>query len=194
MTDTVTAPVELHRPGRAARQAAQIGGAIPTLDTRRMQLRAPRIYDFDAYAEILCSERGKHMGGPFSREEAWADFTQAIANWFLHGHGLWTIDTLGEPSAGFVLLGFEYADPEPELGIFVKKSIEGEGFAHEACEAALKHAFEDLGWDSVCSFVDPKNARCVRLMEELRAARDKTLEAELGGETLVFRHLKPEVA
>lgn len=189
----MTAPVEQHRPGKAARQAARIGGSVPVLDTRRMQLRGPRIYDFGAYSEILCSDRARYMGGPFSRDDAWADFTQGIATWMLHGHGLWTIDTLGEPSAGFVCLGFEYEDPEPELGIFLKASVEAQGFAHEACEAVLKHAFDTLGWDSVCSYVAPDNARCIRLMQELGAKRDKALEEELGGDTIVFRHIKPEV-
>lgn len=188
----MNAPVEQHRPGKAARQAARIGGAIPTLDTRRMQLRGPRVYDFATYAEIMCTERATYMGGPFDREAAWADFTQGCATWMLHGHGLWTIDTLGEPSAGFVLLGFEYSDPEPELGILLKKSVEGQGFASEACEAVLKYAYDQLGWDTVCSYVDPSNARCVRLMQEMRAGRDKALEAQLGGEMLVFRHMKPE--
>ncbi len=183
-------PVEKHHPGRASRQASKIGSRLPTLDTRRLQLRAPRIYDFDAYASILCDDRAKYMGGPFTREQAWADFTQAIAIWLLHGHGLWTIDAQTTPSAGFVMLGFEYTDPEPELGVFLTAETEGNGYAQEAAEAVLAHAWNDLGWDTLVSYVDPLNQRCVNTMLQLKASRDSDAEATLDNGTVVFRHSK----
>lgn len=186
----MTAAVEQHRPGPAARAAAKLGGRIPTVDTRRLQLRGPRIYDFGAYAGILCSDRAKYMGGPFTREEAWYDFTQYTALWLLHGHGLWTIDAETRPSAGFVLLGFEYEDPEPELGIFVTEEIEGQGYAQEALDAARAHAFDALDWPSVVSFVDPGNARCIALMTRMGAVRDDALEARFDDGTLAFRHYR----
>ena len=181
------APCETHRPGPGARAAARLGGKVPVLDTRRLQLRAPRIYDFDAFATILCSERARHMGGPFSREQAWAQFTNYTACWLLHGHGLWTIDAQVAPSAGFVLLGYEWDDPEAELGVFLTEAIEGQGIALEALEAARAHAFDVLNWNSVVSYVDPLNSRCVALMDRAGARLDtaamETLEA-----TLVYRH------
>lgn len=190
----MTAPVEQHRPGPGARMAARLGGRVPQIDTKRLQLRGPRIYDFDAYASILCSDRAIHMGGPYSRAEAWTDFTNYTALWLLHGHGLWTIDAQILPSAGFVTLGMEYDDPEAELGIFLTEEAEGAGYAGEALRAARDHAFTALGWDSVVSYVDPENARCIRLMQGLGASRDALAEAELDHTTLVFRHLPPAEA
>ncbi|WP_417209333.1 GNAT family N-acetyltransferase [Antarctobacter sp.] len=186
----MTAPCEQHTPGPGARAAARLGGRLPVLDTRRLQLRGPRIYDFDAYAGILCSDRAVHMGGPFSRDAAWADFTNYTACWLLHGFGLWTIDASTTPSAGFALLGFEYEDPEPEMGIFLTAEIEGEGYAFEALEAVRAHAFDVLGWDSVVSYVAPENARCIALMARLGARRDAYAEAELTDGTHVYRHLR----
>ncbi|MBY6159830.1 GNAT family N-acetyltransferase [Mameliella alba] len=186
----MTAPCERHTPGPAARAAARLGGRLPVLDTRRLQLRGPRIYDFDAYAGIFCSQRAVYMGGPFSREAAWGDFTNYCACWLLHGFGLWTIDASTTPSAGFALLGYEYSDPEPELGIFLTSEAEGEGYAAEALQAVRTHAFETLGWDSVASFVDPDNTRCISLMTRLGARRDAEAEAKLTDDTLVFRHVK----
>lgn len=186
----MTAAVEQHRPGRASRQASKIGGRVPTLDTRRLQLRAPRIYDFGAYGDILCTDRAQFMGGPFTREEAWASFTGAIALWMLHGHGLWTIDAQTTPSAGFALLGFDYSDPEPELGIFLTEETEGHGYAEEACRAVLDHAFDALGWDTVVSYVDGGNARVIALLTRLNAARDAAAETALGDTTHVYRYRK----
>ncbi|MBV2359719.1 GNAT family N-acetyltransferase [Thalassococcus sp. CAU 1522] len=187
----MTAPVEQHRPGPGARTAARLGGKVPVIDTPRLQLRGPRIYDFDAFAEILCSDRAQHMGGPFSREAAWTDFAGYTALWMLHGHGLWTIDAQTQPSAGFVLVGYEYDDPEAELGIFLTETAEGQGIALEALEAARSYTFDNLRWTSVASFVDPENTRCIALMNRSGAERDRACEARLGDGTLVFRHHAP---
>ncbi|MFZ5964584.1 GNAT family N-acetyltransferase [Thalassococcus sp. BH17M4-6] len=185
----MTAPVERHRPGIASRHAARLGGQIATLDTKRLQMRSPRIYDFEAYAEIMMSDRAQFLGGTMTRAEAWTDFTQYVALWLLHGHGLWTIDAQTQPSAGFVLLGYEYEDPEPELGILLSADAEGQGYAQEACEAVRAYAFDTLKWESCVSYVDPANARCIALMERLSAFRDTTAESELLDDTLVFRHV-----
>ncbi|MGP6087611.1 GNAT family N-acetyltransferase [Antarctobacter jejuensis] len=187
------APCEQHRPGPAARSAARLGGRLPVIDTRRLQLRGPRIYDFDAYAKILCSDRAVHMGGPFTRAEAWRDFTNYCACWLLHGFGLWTIDASTQPTAGFAFVGFEYDDPEPELGLFLTEEAEGAGIAAEALTAARDYAFENFGLDSLVSYVAPENTRCIALMTGAGAQRDTAAEALLPDETLVFRHRK-EVA
>ncbi|WP_146584971.1 GNAT family N-acetyltransferase [Puniceibacterium confluentis] len=183
------APVEKHRPGPASRQAARMGGHIPSFDTRRLQIRAPRIYDFASYAEIFCSDRAVHMGGPLTRKAAWSEFTQYVALWLLHGHGLWTIDAQTQPSAGFVLLGMEYDDPEPELGLFLTAEAEGQGYATEAAEAVRAYAFDTLKWDSVVSYVAPDNTRCSALMQRLKAFRDSTAESEIQDGTQVYRHI-----
>lgn len=191
MTRDLKPACETHHPGPAARIAARLGGKVPVLDTKRLQLRGPRIYDFDAYASILCSDRAAYMGGPFTREQAWSDFTNYTACWMLHGHGLWTIDAQVSPSAGFVLLGYDYDDPEPELGIFLTDKIEAQGIAQEALEAARDHAFDALRWDSVVSYVDPLNTRCVTLMERVGARLDTEAMNRLDA-TLVYRHAKED--
>ncbi|WP_425100824.1 GNAT family N-acetyltransferase [Tropicibacter sp. S64] len=188
MTTLAPMPCEEHRPGPGARAAARLCGKVPVLDTRRLQLRGPRIYDFKVYAKIYESERARFMGGPFTREQAWREFTNYTALWLLHGHGLWTIDALTTPSAGFVLLGYEWDDPEAELGVFLAEEAEGQGYAAEALEAARDHAFTQLKWESVVSYVAPENARCIALMERVGARRDPTAEALLD-DTLVYRHL-----
>lgn len=187
----MSAICERHRSGPAARVAARLGGRIPSLDTRRLQLRGPRVYDFDAYAGILCSKRAEHMGGPFSRARAWADFTNHTALWLLHGHGLWTIDAQTRPSAGFVLLGFDFHDTEPMLTIILSAEAEGQGYGEEAMIAVRDHAFGELAWDSVLSAVAMENERARKLMRKLGAKRDARAEEALGDETrCLYRHRK----
>ncbi|MBP0482377.1 GNAT family N-acetyltransferase [Sagittula sp. M10.9X] len=183
------APCEKHRPGPAARTAARIGGKVPVIDTRRLQLRGPRVYDFKAYAEILTSDRAIFVDGPFTREEAWNGFARAVACWMLHGHGLWTIDAATTPTAGFVALDFDWNAAEPELSIILTAGAEGQGIALEALEAARDHAFSTLKWDSVVSHVASDNDRANRLMKRSGARRDAAAEAARGDDHLhVWRH------
>ncbi|WP_136441939.1 GNAT family N-acetyltransferase [Pacificoceanicola onchidii] len=188
MTAVAQAPCEQHRPGPGARAAARLCGKVPVIDTRRLQLRGPRVYDFKAFAKIYESDRSIEMGGPFTREEAWQEFTNYTALWLLHGHGLWTIDALTSPSAGFVLLGYEWEDPEAELGIFLTEEAEGHGYAEEALDAAMGFAFDTLKWDSVVSYVAPDNDRCLKLMNRVGATRDPVAEALVDADTHVYRH------
>lgn len=178
--------------GAAATFALALQGRLPTLATERLILRAPRVADFDTFAEIACSERGRHLGGPMPREDAWADFASMTGGWLLHGHGLWTIGA-PEGVAGFVLLGFEPGDREPELGFLLAAQAEGRGYALEAARAARAHAFDTFGWCTLVSYIDPANARAIALACRLGAEPDGEI-ADGAGRTLIFRHRNAEAA
>jgi len=182
-------PCETPRPGAAALFAIALQGELPTLATDRLMLRAPRVTDFDAYAQIACSPRGAHLGGPMTREDAWADFSQMTSTWLLHGHGLWTIGHAGT-IAGFVVLGFEPGDQEPELGFMLTETAEGHGIAFEAASAALTHAFDTLGWPTLVSYIAPENARSIALARRLGACPDGEI-TEGGQTTLIYRYEAP---
>lgn len=188
MTEFFRFACETPPTGAAAVFALQLQGQLPTLATDRLILRAPKCEDFDAYADIACSDRGTFLGGPFSREDAWADFCNATANWVLHGHGMWTIGHAGDV-AGFVILGFEPGDGEPELGFMLLPRFEGRGIAREAATAARNHAFETLGWSTLVSYIAAENARSVALARRLGAYRDTAAEAALNiAHMQVWRH------
>ncbi|MDI3336567.1 GNAT family N-acetyltransferase [Defluviimonas aestuarii] len=182
-------PWEQPPTGPAAALAGALSALIPVIETARLRLRAPRICDFDDWAAIECDERGRYIGGPMSREDAWLDFTQATATWLLRGHGLWTVEGKADGALlGFVLLGFEPGDREPELGYLFSAAAEGKGLAHEAALAARAHAFGALGWDTQVSYIDHGNDRSVRLAERLGATRDHAAEAAFDEPVLVYRH------
>ncbi len=180
----------------AAGLAARMAALIPVIETARCRLRAPRIDDFDAYAEIACSPRGRGIGGPMDRGAAWADFMQMCATWLLRGHGAWTVEGKDTDEVlGFVLIGFEPGDLEPELGFAFREPAEGRGLAYEAAAAARKHGFEALRLPTLVSYVSEFNDRSSRLAERLGARRDVAGEAALppGGTTRIYRHPAPEV-
>jgi RimJ/RimL family protein N-acetyltransferase len=187
MTQPASFPWEAASTGPAASLTTAITAPIPTIATTRLRLRAPRIADFEAYAAITTSSRGSLIGGPFTREEAWLDFSQLVAGWILRGFGLWSVETLaGEILVGFVMLNHEFGDDEPELGYLLVIDAEGKGFASEAAQAARHFAFGILKWPSVVSYIDPGNARSIALVERMGATLDTVAsDADL----LVYRHL-----
>lgn len=185
----MTAPWEAAPTGPAAAIAGGVAAAVPELETARLRLRAPRLADFDAYARIAGSERGAFIGGPMTREAAFLDFAEMVAGWMLRGHGLWTVERRDDGALlGFLPLGFETGDPEAELGFLFLAEAEGRGYAREAAEAARGFAFDRLGWTTVVSFIDPGNARSIRLAERLGARLDpQTVDG-----ALVYRHERQE--
>ncbi len=180
---------ETPRRGAGAAFALALQGQLPTLATDRLILRSPRVTDFDAYAEIACSDRGRFFGGPMDREAAWADFASMTGGWLLHGHGLWTIGG-ADGVLGFVLLGFEPGDSEPELGFMLRAEAEGRGIAFEAADVARAHAFDTLGWDTLVSYIDAGNTRAIALAERLGAVPDGEIAGSDGETSRVFRHLR----
>ena len=185
------APHERPSTGPAAALAARLQALIPVIETERLRLRAPRIGDFDAYAGIACGPRGEGIGGPMSREDAWADFMQVTGTWLLRGHGGWTIEdrATGE-LLGFVLIGFEPGDREPELGFLLTRDAEGRGIATEAAAAARDHGFGPLGLSSMVSYVHENNRRSIALAERLGGVREIPDDWD-EPDTLVFRHHPP---
>ncbi len=169
----------------AAMQAARLGGELPELATERLRLRAPRLEDFAVYAEIATSARASGIGGPMTETEAWDDFCRMVATWLLRGHGVWTVEELeGGETVGFVLIGFEPGDAEPELGYLFRATAEGQGYATEAAAAARDHGFARLRLPALVSYVAPDNLGSRRVAARLGAVADA---APRDG-SLVFRH------
>ena len=187
-------PHEIATPGPAADAAARMQAALPRLETARLILRAPRLEDFEIYARIGASDRGRHLvADNTDRAALWLDFTQMVATWLLRGHGVWTVEARTDGAVlGFVLIGFEPGDHEPELGYLFRETAEGRGYAQEAATAARDHALTTLALPGLVSTINPDNARSIRLATRLGAARDFPAEAAHGNTIRVYRHPTPE--
>lgn len=184
---------EVSMPGQAADLAPRLRAGVPVVDTPRLRLRAPVLEDFPVYAGIACGPRGAGIGGPMTREDAFDDFAKMVAGWLLRGHGLWTIDPrAGGAPLGFVLIGFEPGDREPELGFMLTEAAEGRGIAAEAAAAARDHGFGALGLPSMASYIARGNARSQALAERLDARLEMPADWD-DPDTLVYRHPRPEV-
>ena len=180
--------------GRAAQQAAATAATVPVIETERLRLRPIRASDFDVWADIACTERGTHIGGPMTREDAWYDFIQLAASWMLHGHGGWTITDKDSDDRraghGFMVLGFEPGDREPEIGWLLAKSAEGKGIAFEAATAVRAYAL-DLELPSLVSYIDNANHRSEALARRLGGRPDMaaTHALDIKAPFTIWRHL-----
>lgn len=168
-------PHERPIPGPAADFAADFAALLaarrPVIETVR--LRTLRPDDLDVRAKILCGPAGAHLGGPFGRDEAFVVFAASCSTRLLRGHGVRTVEPkAGGKVLGFILIGLEPGDHQPEPGCLFRSAAEGQGYATEAAKAARDHAFATLGPDRLVSYVDPANAASGRLANRLGELRE----------------------
>lgn len=161
---------------------------IPTLNTERLTLRAPKLSDFEHWAAFFGSERSVHERGPLNRIDAWHVWAADVGLWHLKGFGGFGLEDrntgayLGEVGI-YEPVGF----PEPELGWFVVPEAEGKGYATEAAQAVMLWARKTFGWDRLINLIDPANERSIALALRLGGTIDTTI-AGTEPDDVVIRH------
>lgn len=175
--------------GPAAKAATRHRAVLPRLRTERLVLRAPELTDLPLWTEICTGDEAAQVGGPMSAQDAWEAFCVYVAGWSLHGHGLWAIDHRASDSlVGFVMLGLEWEDLEPELGWMLAPGARGQGYGAEAAMAARDHALSLFGPGGCVSYVAADNPRSARLAAAIGGQRDTEAEVGLPAGTQVWRH------
>lgn len=161
---------------------------IPTLQTPRLILRAPRMEDFPAYAALMASPRAIYMGGPFDQRGAWGMFCHDVALWSLYGHGALMID-LKETGICVGQVGINHGPlfPEKELGWLLYDGFEGYGYATEAAQALRDWAFANLNLPTLVSYFDPENHRSMAVSARLGGTRDDNASLQDDGD-VVYRY------
>ena len=166
---------------------------IPTLETERLIMRAPRIEDFEPWATFYGGERSKFVGGPMTRELAWRSLSGELGHWAMQGYGRWALE---EKTTGQVMgiVGLWYPDgfPEREVGWDLFEGATGKGYATEAGRAARDFAYNTLGWTTLISLIAEGNAGSEGVAKRLGAKPDGTFSHERFGPTNIWRHPGPE--
>ncbi len=172
----------------------------PVIETERLTLRAPQPRDAEGFVAFYGTERAQFVGGPMMPRMAWNFFCTEIGHWAVHGFGMFTVTRNGDDRAiGLVGHWYPLGWPEKEVGwLMTDPDCEGQGFAREAAEAVVAHAFGPLGWNTVVSYIDPANARSIALAERLGARLDRdatppTRKDPEAPDALVYRHPAPEI-
>jgi len=172
---------------------------IPTLETRRLILRGPRMGDVETWADFFRSERSQYVrGDDTSLRTSWRGFAHMAGMWMLRGYGTFVFALKDSPDQPLGMTGpWHPMDwPEKELGWTVwTAEAEGKGYAHEAATEARRYAYQDLGWQTAVSYIDPANDRSIALAERMGCVLDPAAEQPDfdGKKVLVYRHPAPEV-
>lgn len=168
----------------------------PVLITKRLTLRSPTRADFDAYREILMSDRATYMDDAMDEDRAWLWFVNDLSGWLLDGHGMLSMtDTTTSEILGFISINKLDRFPETELGWMKTAAAEGKGYAYEAATAARDWGFGPRNLSILVSYIDLENARSIKLAKRLGAAPDPDAafpKGETAQDTIVYRH--PKVA
>ena len=175
--------------GPAADAARAHRAVLPMFETERLILRAPAAEDYTLWLRIGTEPGCEYIGGPVTPRNAWYDFCGHVACWLLHGHGPFVLIRREDGTGlGFVFVGYEWADTEPELGWFLVQEARGHGYASEAATAICDWALGLL--PTFVSCVSPDNAPSTRLAQRLGAVLDPVASKATG--TAIWRHRQAE--
>lgn len=164
----------------------------PILEAERIRLRPIGMPDFARLESFMASERSRYVGGPMSSGDCWRMFVGDVGQWVLLGFGAWAIEhrESGE-YMGQIGLNHPVDFPERELGWLLWDGFEGHGYAFEAAMRVREFTYDTLGWKTVVSYVDPENARSIKLVERMGAVRDMEAATPGNEPCYVYRHPSP---
>ena len=156
-------------PAKAGRMTA------PTLETRRLTLRAHRRDDFEeSFAMWSDPIVTRYIGGkPSTEQQAWSRLLNYAGHWALMGFGYWALEEkatgrfVGE--LGFANFRRDIAPSmrdAPELGWALASPFHGHGFATEAVRAAVAWGDERFAAARTVCLIDEENVASVRVAEK----------------------------
>jgi RimJ/RimL family protein N-acetyltransferase len=166
---------------------------IPTLQTDRLILRAPRMDDFRAYAAFRAdTDRMRFMGGPSNEADSFGILSSVIGHWQLRGYGRFLVaDRVTDAPLGIVGPYFPPDWPEREIAWAMFAAGEGRGLAFEAALAVRAFAYDTLGWTTAISMIADRNDRSIALARRMGCVREPDYQHPEFGQMQVWRHPGP---
>lgn len=152
-----------------------ISGAIPALDTARLELRGHRREDFAECIALWTDPLVTRFitGRPSTEEEVWARLLRYVGHWAVLGFGYWVVREKG--TGRFVgevgLADFKRAveppfNGAPEAGWILAPWAHGRGFATEAVRAVLAWGSANLGLGRTVCMIDPTNLPSIAVAQK----------------------------
>jgi ribosomal-protein-alanine N-acetyltransferase len=138
-----------------------------TLVSPRLTLREPEAAD----AQALCDYYARNAARFAPWEPPRSDQVEEHAAWIAahHGAGDAFLAFADDALAAIVTLdSFSREEPATaSIAYTVDGAFEGQGYASEAVEAVVQHAFDALGLTEINAYYHPDNARSERLLRRL---------------------------
>lgn len=150
-------------------------------------------WDEDCFPEFASyfsdPEMSRYVGGLKTQEEAWRLLAAYIGHWHLKGYGYWAVyEKHTQKLVGAVGLWKSIGWPELELGYWLLKEMQGQGYAIEAAERCLTYAFQTMKVPTVVSYIDPENLPSRKLAERLGGILEETIDLLDFGPHCVYRY------
>jgi len=137
---------------------------IPTLETKRLTLRAPNASDlglYMAFNAVSDAVVGAYRGGK-TPDEVQAVLTRDIAHW-QKGFGMWLLAR----ADGVIVGGAGLLHPDDwqthELTWWLMPEHRGVGYATEASRAVIEYGYSVLKWPQVETFMRDENGPARKL-------------------------------
>jgi RimJ/RimL family protein N-acetyltransferase len=165
---------------------------IPVLETKRLVLRSPKAEDYPDFKATFASYRSRFMGGPLNAYEAWMLYAAEIGHWEIRGFGMWMVHLKDTDETVGMAGGWCPAQwPEREIAWIIWPDRAGKGYALEATHRVRRYFYDEKGWDTAVSYLDPKNLDSIRLAERLGAKKDHDAPT-VDGNDVCYRHPSPD--
>jgi RimJ/RimL family protein N-acetyltransferase len=166
---------------------------IPVIETERLRLRGFELRDFDAVAGYKADpEVMRFTGGPESGFKAWKSLAAMAGSWVLNGYGYFCVaEKETDACIGHCALIDPPGWPGREVGYTLARQAQGQGYAAEAAGAALRFAYDKLGWDTAISVIDPANHASQVVARKLGATRERENVPVFDFIADIWRHLPP---
>lgn len=145
-------------------------GPIYFLKTPRLGFRLWSMDDFPLAVALWGDIRvTRFIGGPFSEKEVRERLTREIATMQVHGIQYWPVFLLadGDFAGCCGLRPYRLEEKICELGFHFRSAYWGKGFAVEAAQAVIRHAYESLGAKGLFAGHHPENPASRKVLEKL---------------------------
>ena len=142
------------------------------LETDRLILRRWTLGDFEDFAAMSADPRVMQFlavdGRPDSRFGSWRSLCGMVGHWQLRGFGLFAvIERQTGTFVGRVGPWEPEGWPDFEIGWALRSEYWGRGYATEAVNRCVAHAFTDLNRSHLSSFILPENTHSIRVAERV---------------------------
>lgn len=169
--------------------------AIPTIETERLIMRAPKSGDFEPLSAFYGQERSKFVrDGEMTPDKSWRSLAHVAGQWVLRGYGMFVLTLKGNDAPlGMAGAFHPVANPERELAWSLwSAEHEGRGYITEAAIACRNYVYDIHKWTTAVSYIDPENAASIKVAERLGCVLDESAKTPDDYPCDVYRHPAPE--
>ena len=174
---------------------------LPTIHATRVSLREITAADLDALYLIFSDPEVMRYWStpPLASKAAAHDLLTEIQAGYKHRFLKWGIAFRSNDAllGTCTLFNLDITHRRAEIGYALGRQYWRMGYAHEALQALLRHAFDELNLHRIEADVDPRNSASIRTLERLGFQREGYLRErwQVGGEiqdALFYGLLRPE--